>query len=321
MILSVALCTYNGERYIRGQIESILRQSMPVDEIIICDDGSTDNTLRIIESIQNRTSSNIRVYQSEKNLGVCDNFKKAVDLCKGDIVFFSDQDDLWHTDKVKIIAKYFTTHKNISVVFSNAILINKHGERIPKYRNLLEVTFPGFIRKMFYSGLELECFCGLDNYATGATMAARKTFLDETKPFSLCSKTILHDYAIALKAAEFDSLALIDIPLIDYRIHDKQQTNILSCPNNDISRISPHEHWPDPSKAELLTTKRGKDRIKQMSIRNKNMHRLLRIFNILFSCRKYIYLYKKKWIKVLLFDFSLPVRYCIHKKLLCGQPS
>ena len=79
-MLSVALCTYNGEKYIREQIESIINQTMLVDEIVVCDDGSTDDTLNVIKQINAETPVNIRIYQNETNLGVCANFQKAVKL-------------------------------------------------------------------------------------------------------------------------------------------------------------------------------------------------------------------------------------------------
>ena len=124
MKCSVALCTYNGAKYIEEQIRSILDQTLPVDEIVVCDDGSTDETPQIVEEIAKDVSVDIHVYRNDNNLGVCANFQKAVDLCQGDIVFLSDQDDIWYPHKVKTIVDWFDNNPNKSVVFSNADLID-----------------------------------------------------------------------------------------------------------------------------------------------------------------------------------------------------
>ena len=92
-MISVALCTYNGERYIRQQMDSILHQDETPDEIVICDDGSTDHTDEIVAEIVSQSMVPCYFYKNEKNLGYIHNFEKAISLCKGDIVFLSDQDN------------------------------------------------------------------------------------------------------------------------------------------------------------------------------------------------------------------------------------
>jgi len=92
--ISVALCTYNGELYLREQLESILKQTFPPDEIIICDDGSTDTTIKILEEFRRKSFIPVKVYYNKENLGVSKNFEKAISLCSGDIIFLSDQDDV-----------------------------------------------------------------------------------------------------------------------------------------------------------------------------------------------------------------------------------
>ena len=94
-MISVAMTTYNGEKYIRKQIESILNQSMKVDEIIVCDDGSTDKTVEILKEYP------VTVYQNENNLGYRLNFKKAMSLCTHEYTFLCDQDDIWEKKKIK----------------------------------------------------------------------------------------------------------------------------------------------------------------------------------------------------------------------------
>lgn len=232
MMLSVALCTYNGERYIREQIESILNQTIPVDEIVICDDGSTDNTLSLVNSYCLKTPK-IKVYQNSEKLGVSKNFNKAVSLCRGDIVFFSDQDDIWYPNKVSTIINYFESNPNIDVVFSDADLIDTKGNVLSGIPNTLwEYTFNSNDRKLFQSNLKLECFLA-GNHTTGATMAIRRSFYIDNGFLHLCNDEMLHDYAVTLIAAEKKRIGMIENKLIGYRIHAAQTCGLFNDTSQD----------------------------------------------------------------------------------------
>ncbi len=222
-MVSVALCTYNGETYIATQIKSILEQSTPVDEIVVCDDGSTDKTIAILDEIKQSSSTNIVIHRNTHNIGVCANFELAISLCKGDIIFLSDQDDIWNPDKVKTILSWFESNPDKSAVFTDASLIKDNEEPFSE-KTLWEcIGFNKKMRRYFDKGLSLETF--FINKATGATMAIRK----EIKfPFAqYCNKdNVLHDYCIALKALDNDELGYISKPLIQYRLHGNQQAGI-----------------------------------------------------------------------------------------------
>src|SRR6476659_477323 len=101
MKISVALCTYNGERFLNEQLESILAQTFPVTEIIVCDDGSTDDTSTMLQQFERRYFNLFKIYVNAENLGVIKNFEKAISLCAGDIIFLADQDDIWEINKVE----------------------------------------------------------------------------------------------------------------------------------------------------------------------------------------------------------------------------
>lgn len=222
-MVSVALCTYNGEKYITRQVKSILDQSTPVDEIVICDDGSTDKTISILEEIKQNSSTKIIIHRNTQNLGVCANFELAISLCKGDIVFLSDQDDIWHPDKVQTIVSWFETHPQKSAVFTDANLITE-DEKAFSNKTLWDcIGFNKKMRRHFDKSLSLETF--FINKATGATMAIRKEIWF---PFAqYCNNdNVLHDYCIALKALDNDELGYIDKPLINYRLHGNQQAGI-----------------------------------------------------------------------------------------------
>jgi len=108
MKTSVAMCTHNGEKYIKTQLESILTQTIAIDEIVICDDRSNDNTIAIIEQIQLENPNKISLYKNHENIGSTKNFEKAISICTGDYIFLSDQDDIWKVNKFEKVIKNFS---------------------------------------------------------------------------------------------------------------------------------------------------------------------------------------------------------------------
>lgn len=316
MKTSVALCTYNGEQYIEEQLLSIIEQTHPVDEIVICDDGSNDETLHLVEQIKQKNTTIIRIYQNQPGLGVCENFKKAASLCTGDIIFFADQDDVWRTDKVETIIVFFSNQPDTSVVFTDALLIDSDSIHHDYYGTLFGMTFHQQERRMFNAGLYLESFLNR-NHATGATMAVRKEFLDHHAPFDLCMGNILHDYAIALKAAEVGELAVLSLPLIEYRRHNTQQTGF-DLPQKEDPSIWYHyydhlrELWPSGEVTPILkhfTANHAQERIKYINTRNRNLHRLTAPFLIPLSLPTYRRMYGHKWHRVMRYDISQCIRY------------
>src|ERR687894_3003245 len=98
---SVAMCTYNGARFVAEQLASVAAQTRPPDELVVCDDGSTDETCRLVEEFAARAPFPVRLFVNERNLGSTRNFGRAVALCEGDLVALSDQDDVWHPEKLE----------------------------------------------------------------------------------------------------------------------------------------------------------------------------------------------------------------------------
>ena len=125
MKISVALCTYNGEKFLKEQLDSILNQTIAVDEIIICDDKSTDTTLSILRDYKKKYPTIISIYENENTLKSVKNFEKAISLCTGDIIFLSDQDDIWVDIKVEKYCDYFNENAAIQVLASNGYCINE----------------------------------------------------------------------------------------------------------------------------------------------------------------------------------------------------
>jgi glycosyltransferase involved in cell wall biosynthesis len=154
MKTSVAMCTYNGEKYIKIQLESILNQILPIDEIVICDDGSNDKTIAIIEQFQFEYPNKIFLYKNPVNLGSNKNFEKAITICNGDYIFLSDQDDLWKETKVEKIIQHFSENEYLEGVFSNADLINDEAVNFTQ-NSLWDSVF--FIENQLQKPIDLYC--------------------------------------------------------------------------------------------------------------------------------------------------------------------
>jgi len=125
MKISIALATYNGAKYLQDQLDSYLAQERMPDELVVCDDVSNDDTIVILEAFQKVAPFEVRIIKNEINLGYTKNFEKALSLCTGDVVFFSDQDDVWLPHKISTIVKNFNDNPNISVIIHDGELTNE----------------------------------------------------------------------------------------------------------------------------------------------------------------------------------------------------
>ena len=201
-MISVCLASYNGEKYIKEQIESILQQLCENDELIISDDGSKDKTIEIIKSINDD-----RIHLLHNNQGCyTKNFENALSHAKGDYIFLSDQDDVWKPDKVNVTMEAFRK-SGADFLVSSATVVDKDKNV------LLESTFDtGATKTGFWYNL-------LKTSYIGACMAFRKRVLERVLPIPGDDKYIAHDYWIACICERYYQTALIDEPLILYRRH------------------------------------------------------------------------------------------------------
>lgn len=239
--ISVALCTYNGERFLAAQLNSILNQSIALDEIVICDDNSNDNTVAILESYRKQYPHIIRYTINAAPKGTIKNFEQAIIACTGDIIFLSDQDDVWMEDKAATLKKHFEANPASLLVFTDAALIDDCGAFLPG--TLWEKW--GFTEKIQVlwnkNSYAFENLLININKVTGATAAFRK----ELKPFILpieLPKGYWHDTYLALHAAGNKGLFFIKDKLIAYRIHDHQQVGIKTAGESSNSKLK-YNHY------------------------------------------------------------------------------
>lgn len=198
-LISVALCTYNGGKYIGEQLESIVAQSYKNIEIVIVDDASTDDTFNIITEWAGK-DSRIRCHQNEANLGFNKNFEKAIALTTGDYIAISDQDDIWLADKLKLL---FENIGGNWLIFSNSTYIgDKEG------RPLL---------KDFKMPLDHRGFL-LRNYVTGHTSMLSREFLSFALPFP---DQGFYDWWMGFVAVYHQKAVFYNKVLTFYRAHDE----------------------------------------------------------------------------------------------------
>jgi cellulose synthase/poly-beta-1,6-N-acetylglucosamine synthase-like glycosyltransferase len=201
--ISVCMATYNGERFVRQQLESILSQLSSSDEVIVVDDGSTDSTLSIIEALRD---PRITVHRNERNLGVIATFDRAITLANGDIIFLSDQDDVWEPQKVNAVTQYFESHPQTTLVLSDASVIDDAGRIIQ----------PSFF--MARGGFSASLTSNLwKNKFLGCVMAFRAAMRSRVLPIP--SETPMQDMWIGIVNRMHGEVAFLPQPLIRYRRH------------------------------------------------------------------------------------------------------
>src|SRR5437879_647993 len=130
--ISVAMCTYNGARFLPEQLGSIAAQTRLPDELVICDDRSTDESVEIIRAFLDHAPFASRLEINDSNLGSTENFDKAIGLCQGEIIALADQDDVWRPEKLSCLADVLDRDGRIGAVFSDADLIDQESRPLAR---------------------------------------------------------------------------------------------------------------------------------------------------------------------------------------------
>ncbi len=219
MKISIALCTYNGENFLSEQLESFVKQTHLPDELIVCDDKSADKTIEILNKFAANSPFPVHIFINEDNIGSTKNFEKAISLCTGDIVFLSDQDDVWNSKKIERIETLFIKHKNIGMIFTNAEIVDEKLASLDK--KLWDFTFEKEQRSLNFFDVLMR-----RNVVTGATMAFRAEFAESFSPIPTDIPNTIHDGWISLVIAANSEVMFIDECLIKYRQHSNQQLGV-----------------------------------------------------------------------------------------------
>jgi glycosyltransferase involved in cell wall biosynthesis len=221
--VSVVMCTYNGIRFLKAQLESIGAQTHRPDELVVCDDGSQDGTLDLLHAFRGQSEFPVCIFESEGvRLGSTKNFERAIRLSRGDIISLADQDDIWEPQKISVLQATLQNYPEAGYVFSDAQLIGEDGA--PLRTNLWDsIGFRGAVLRNFSKTDQVAALLHRSS-ATGATMAFRSSFKKILLPMS---PHFVHDYWISLILS---CLGFYGIPvseqLIKYRRHPGQQVGV-----------------------------------------------------------------------------------------------
>lgn len=221
------MAVYNGEKYLSQQIDSILAQSSEDWHLYICDDGSVDRTDDIVLGYVRQYPERITVSKNQKPTGsACSNFMGMLKQSEAEYVMFSDQDDFWHPDKVRLT---FEKMKRMEQSHGKGpLLVHTDMEIADSELNLLS---PSFVR---FQGLNPEqntlnrLLC--QNNVTGCTVMMNRALADLVKD-APAEKMLMHDWWIALAAAAFGRIGFVDKPLSKYRQHGNNQLGAVNNGN------------------------------------------------------------------------------------------
>lgn len=221
-LISVVMATYNGERFLREQLDSIINQTYPNIEIIVVDDQSTDGTVAILNSYAAKYP-NIKVYVNEVNLGYVKNFERGLLLSTADYIAPSDQDDVWLPNKLELLMDKMG---NNAIVYCNSAIINQNGEltgqklsdlkHLQTYDNCLQYT--------------------IGNTAAGHAMILTRQLMLDSIPLPTM---IPHDYWLGFVATFNSQLLFIDEPLVLYRQHEANVFGVKTDGVKKVKKVKP----------------------------------------------------------------------------------
>lgn len=221
MKISIAMTTYNGAKYIKQQLDSLISQVRKADEVIIIDDCSSDGTDFIVESfLETKQLQNWYFTKNEHRLGYINNFNKAIGKCTGDVILLCDQDDIWEQNKISYMEEVFLHNSYIKVLASSVVFVDEQGDEIDKNFPIYDFkcVSTGELRKIDVNQIfEKNCF-------PGCSIAIRKElalkYLEEQ------GGDIEHDWALCLFGAVDESFYWLNDKLIRYRIHNENTVGL-----------------------------------------------------------------------------------------------
>ncbi|ACV46217.1 MULTISPECIES: glycosyltransferase family 2 protein [Halomicrobium] len=229
MEVSVALCTYNGEKYLSELLDSLVSQSRPPNEIVICDDCSSDSTLQILKEFKSECELDVRLVSNSNRLGVNKNFIKCVNLCMGDAIAICDQDDIWDENKIEREVNMMQKDSSTQVVFHNSTIAD---ENLEPMGNLWEAV--GYSHGELKDSRSTFQRLLIENVVQGSTMLIDSTLIED---LPLIPEEWNYDHFIALYASLVTNICDIDEELLIYRQHENQKIGAPSAESRCIIPI------------------------------------------------------------------------------------
>lgn len=220
MRVSIAMATFNGAKYLQDQLDSFLSQTLRPDELIVCDDCSNDNTIEILEKFKKTVPFDVIVLKNESTLGVSRNFEKAILFCSGDIIFISDQDDVWNVEKINSIVNYFHGDNELQIVINDALIVDEY--LIPGEASVLQQTY--------------RLTGSTNEFIHGCCTAFRKTFRDFCFPLPRVGEVVpgfdgwLHTVGVYLGVR-------VVVP-ISFQYYRRHQSNVSNSNSYDAKKLN-----------------------------------------------------------------------------------
>jgi glycosyltransferase involved in cell wall biosynthesis len=218
-LISIAVCTYNGEKFLAEQLNSLVNQTYRNLEIVVTDDCSKDETIELLNGYAAKYDF-IKIYKNEENLGYVKNFEIALSLCSGDYIALCDQDDIWDLNKITL------QHESIGeslLNYHDSAFIDQMGQNLNK--KLSDVVNP-------YQGDSFKPFLFF-NCISGHATLIKRSLLEYALPFP---KDLFHDRWLAYTATNLGTITYLDLPLVKYRQHENSDTNILKLDRKNVKK-------------------------------------------------------------------------------------
>jgi len=206
--VSICLCTHNGERFVQELLESVISQSYENIEIIVADDTSSDQTVKILKRFKGRRG--LRIFEHRKNLGFRRNFEFAVQKASGDLIALCDQDDIWHRDKISLLV---TSVAEAKLIYHDSALIEADGTTLNK--TIMSKKRP-------IVGSRALPFC-VDNCISSHALKFRREILQQALPFP---RYVFNDCWLGFVSANLGEIKYLDAPLVEYRQHKGTYTDM-----------------------------------------------------------------------------------------------
>lgn len=253
--VSVVMATYNGEKFLKEQIESILHQTYPPTELIIVDDCSTDQTLNILQHYAG-INNIVKVFSNEENIGFLKNFERAVTYATGDMIALSDQDDIWVLDKIE---KLVNGIDDALLIYSDSELVDAAGNSLHKKMSEIKNQL-GFTSSLMFV---------IGTWAPGHTFLFTRELAEKCIPFP---KLVAHDFWIAFLATCYKPVKYITEPLVLYRQHSTNtvSANTFSKSNKKKSPTKEERKMLSRARIQFLYESCNKERVEE-----KNAYRLI----------------------------------------------
>ena len=229
-MVSIVLATYNGEKYLKEQLNSLVNQTLKPDEIVFVDDGSKDSTLTLVHQfVEEHPEISCKVLLNEENLGPARTFARGVMNTSGDIIFFSDQDDIWYEFKLEQMVQIFEQMPEVQVLCTAYDIYDDKNQTIIPKEYQSEMVKPISLHEVLY-----------ENVSPGCTTALRSTLKDEAKKIN--EKMYVHDWFYTILAANQNGLFFYDKSLIKYRVH---QSNTVGMNISFLQKLKKQRYLKD----------------------------------------------------------------------------